>query len=103
ELAADRDAADRAIAAAVAELRGLWRAARERFGLGVIQQSFLHCTEPLFGNAERLVPGAPGRVVAELNARLADAAALEGVLLLDVASASARDGIDAWFDQRHWL
>ena len=42
-------------------------------------------------------------MVARLNDAVADAAGEDGVLLLDVAAASARDGIDAWFDQRHWL
>jgi predicted enzyme involved in methoxymalonyl-ACP biosynthesis len=57
----------------------------------------------LFGSYDRLVPGAPTRVIARLNDRLCEAAAQDGVLLLDVARASERDGIEAWFDARHWL
>ncbi len=102
-VSASRDTADRAVQGAVGDLRSLWRTARERFGATVIQQSFLDVTEPLFGNHERLIPGAPGRLVTRLNERLADAAADDGALFLDVAGASAREGIDAWFDPRHWL
>ena len=102
-VSASRDAADNAIDRALDDLRSLWRTARERFGAGVIQQSFLDVTEPLFGNHDRLIPGAPRRLVARLNERLADVAAEDGISLLDVTSASAREGLDAWFDPRHWL
>jgi FkbH-like protein len=95
--------ADRAVRQAVADLRDLWRTARQRFGVAVVQQSFLDTTQPVFGSHERLIAGAPSRLVGRLNDELADSAASDGVLLLDVAAASARDGIDAWFDARHWL
>ena len=91
-----------AIGRFIAELRSLWGRARET-GAAVIQQTFLDVTEPVFGGHDRMVPGAPGAVVARLNDRLADAAAEDGVCLLDVARASARDGIDAWFDVGRWL
>ena len=57
----------------------------------------------MFGGYERMVPGAPATVVARLNDRLAEAAAEDGALLIDVARASQRDGIDAWFDVGRWL
>jgi FkbH-like protein len=43
------------------------------------------------------------RLVARLNERVADAAVQSRVLLVDVARASARDGIEAWFDVTRWL
>ena len=86
----------------IAELRSLWRKARE-IGAAVIQQTFIDVTEPLFGGYDRIVPGAPGAVVARLNDRVINAAAEDKVLLLDVARASERDGIDAWFDVGRWL
>ena len=95
-------AADAAVAAAVADLRGLWARARA-LGATVIQQTFLDVEPPLFGGLDAVVPGAPARLVARLNAALADAAAAEGVLVLDVARAAARDGLDAWFDHVRWL
>jgi FkbH-like protein len=69
----------------------------------VIQQSYLDVSEPLFGSYDRLVPAAPSRMIARLNDLLAHAAAQENVMLLDVAQASARDGLDAWFDVARWL
>jgi FkbH-like protein len=94
---------DEAIAKFISDLQAFWRKAREICNATIIQQTFLDVTEPLFGSYDRFVPGAPTRVVAELNDRLCEAAAQDGVLLLDVARASERDGIDAWFDARRWL
>ncbi len=88
---------------AIDELRGLWQKARESLGASVIQQSFLNVADPLFGSQDRLVPGAPVQVIAVLNRRLGEAAAAEGVQLLDVARASERDGLDRWFDVACWL
>jgi FkbH-like protein len=94
---------DDAIGRFIAELRSLWRRARDIGGAAVIQQTFLDVSEPLFGGYDRIVPGAPSAVVARLNDRLAEAAAEDKTLLLDVARSSQRDGIDAWFDVGRWL
>ncbi len=94
---------DDAIGKFVAELRSLWRKAREIGDATIVQQTFVNITEPLFGSYDRLVPAAPARIVARLNDRLCEAAAQDGVLLLDIARASERDGIDAWFDTGRWL
>jgi len=102
-LTASAEHAKQAITAAIADLRELWRRARDDFGATVIQQSYLDVTEQVFGSYDRLVPGAPARLVADLNDLLAEAASQSGVLLLDVARSSARDGIDAWFDIARWL
>jgi FkbH-like protein len=95
--------ANEAVARFIGELRSLWRTAREICRAAVIQQTFLDVTEPLFGSYDRFVPGAPAQVVKRLNDRMCDAAAQDGVLLLDIARASERDGIDAWFDAGRWL
>ena len=102
-LRATLDESDQAVSSSVAEVRELWRKARESFKATIIQQTFLDVSEPVFGDFDRFVPGSPSRLVARLNDRLADAAAQDGVLLVDVARASARDGIDAWFDVARWL
>jgi FkbH-like protein len=94
---------DEANARYIDELRSLWRKAHEISQAEVIQQTFIDVTEPLFGNYDRFVPGAPARIIARLNDQMCDAAAQDGVLLLDVARASERDGIDTWFDNRCWL
>jgi len=94
---------DETTARFIGELRSLWRKARENANAAIMQQTFIDITEPLFGSYDRLVPGAPARIVARLNDQLCDAAAQDGILLLDVARASERDGIDAWFDAGRWL
>jgi FkbH-like protein len=95
--------ADESIARFISELRTFWRKAREIGNAAIIQQTFVNVTEPLFGSYDRLVPGAPAQLVAELNYRLCEAAAQDDILLLDVARASERDGIDAWFDAGRWF
>ena len=101
-LAASAAEVEDAVGRFIADLRALWRKARE-IGAAILQQTFIDVSEPLFGGYERMVPGAPATVVARLNDRLAEAAAEDGALLIDVARASQRDGIDAWFDVGRWL
>jgi FkbH-like protein len=84
-------------------LRLLWGRARETADAVVIQQTFLNVAEPVFGSHDRLVAAAPARLIDHLNDRTCGAAAAEGVLLLDVDRASARDGLDVWFDGTRWL
>jgi FkbH-like protein len=102
-LGASAQQVDDALHRVVDDLRSLWRHARETLHATVIQQSVLDVAPPLFGNHDRLVPAAPSRLVGRLNDLLADAVHDDGVLLLDVAHASARDGLDAWFDVARWL
>ena len=102
-LTATAEEVDETIGRSIDELRLLWRKARETFNATIIQQTFLDITEPVFGSYDRLVPGAPARVITQLNDQLSKAAAQDSVLLLDVARASERDGIDAWFDTGSWF
>ena len=102
-LSASAAEVDGAIGRFVSELRSLWRKAREIGGAAVIQQTFIDVSEPVFGGYDRMVPGAPATVIARLNDEMCEAAARDGVLVLDVARASQRDGIDAWFDIGRWL
>lgn len=102
-LTATASEVDHLIAQTINELRSLWRKARETFNATIIQQTFMNITEPLFGSYDRIVPGAPSRLVARLNDQLSEAAAQDGILILDVAHTSERDGIDAWFDRGRWL
>jgi FkbH-like protein len=102
-LTATRAGADTAIRRSIDELRMLWRKARETFSATVIQQTFLNIAEPQFGSYDRLVAGAPAQLIARLNDQLSQAAAEDGVLLLDIARASEREGLDTWFDVMRWL
>ena len=58
---------------------------------------------PYLYSYDRLLFCSLPRIIARLNDRLTEAAAAERVLLLDIARASERDGINAWFDQARWL
>lgn len=97
------EAASAFVEAVVADLRGLWARARGARGALVIQQSLLDVSEPVFGGLDAAVPGAPSRLVARINAALAEAAHAENVLWLDVERAAARDGRELWFDMVRWL
>ena len=102
-LGATRSEADDALNRTIREMRELWSQARERLHATVIQQTFLNTSESLFGNYDRMVWGAPLRLVDRLNELLLDAAQSDAVALLDVARMAERDGIDAWFDTARWL
>jgi FkbH-like protein len=102
-LTATAEEVDETVTRSVDDLRLLWRRARETLKATIIQQNLLNVTNSVFGSYDRLVPGAPARVVARLNDRLAAAAASDLVLLLDIAGASEHDGRDAWFDNARWL
>jgi FkbH-like protein len=94
---------DETIARLIDELCLLWRKVSEICNPAIIQQTFIDVSQPLFGSYDRFVPGSPARVVARLNDRLCEAAARNGISLLDVGRAAERDGIDAWFDVGRWL
>ena len=102
-LTASAPEVDETTARFIDELRSFWREARGICNGVIIQQNFVDITEPLFGSYDNFVPGAPTRVVSRLNDRLCETAWQDGVLLLDVARATQRDGINAWFDQGYWL
>lgn len=81
---------DAAVQERVAELRQLWKAARERYSARVVQQTLVPIDLPLFGAFDGLVPGSPLAVTDRLNAAIRTAAHADGVLLLDLAWQVAR-------------
>ncbi|MBS0561179.1 MAG: HAD-IIIC family phosphatase [Proteobacteria bacterium] len=97
-------AAARALAArSVDSLIRCWRRARALWGAQVIQQTALaSAAVPLLGANEPRLPGAPAALLAAINALLPDAAASEGVDLLALDAAAARDGLFAWHDPALW-
>jgi FkbH-like protein len=102
-LSASAPEAEDTIAQSVDELRQLWRTAQETFKTTILQQTFIDVTQPLFGNYDRAVFGAPARLIRRLNDQIAEAATRDEILLLDIARATERDGIHAWFDVARWL
>jgi len=102
-LDASRSIADQAIDAAVNDICALWRHSSVRFGATVIQQSFLDTYPHVLGGLDAVAPGGRSRLVARLNAQLAERASDDDVRWLDAAGASARDGLNTWFDIVRWL
>ncbi len=83
-------------------LRGYWRLAREAFHCPIIQQTALPVHEPLMGGNEHRLPGSPAAFLARLNAAMPAMADAEGVDLLALDAAAARDGLAAWHDVALW-
>jgi FkbH-like protein len=99
---ANGDAAREAVAAAIAELTELWRAAKQRSGGIVIQQLVMDRQPPLFGNLDATKAGAPSALVRELNAAIRAAASAERILVLDLEALVMRFGVRRLFDPTRW-
>ncbi|WP_434456108.1 HAD-IIIC family phosphatase [Stutzerimonas urumqiensis] len=84
-----------AIDGRVGELRQLWRRARERHAAQVIQQTLVPVDPPLFGSFEAHVPASPFALTQRLNDAIRQAAAADGVLLLDLAWHAAQGSYGA--------
>lgn len=97
-----REAVHSALEMSIEGLATLWRTARKRFGATVIQQTVLNTRLPLFGSYEAAVAASPAALVASFNRRLAEAAAEEKVLLVDLDAAAASEGRAAWHDPVRW-
>ena len=102
-LGSTADEVERRVRKAVADLVQLWRVARERLDVSIIQQSILNNTEPLFGSHDRLVPASPYQSIIRANDLLVAAISTEAVQLLDVERVSALEGVHDWFDVGRWL
>jgi FkbH-like protein len=101
-LGATNDEVDAAVAGAVRGLGDLWRIARTEIGAAVIQQTFLHTDYPVFGNFDGAVAASAHSITDRLNRAVRDAAAAEGVMLLDIAHWSAIHGLPVWYDATRW-
>jgi FkbH-like protein len=86
------------LAALRAHLAALWRAA----GCRVLQCTALPSPPPLLGANEHRLPESRAAFVAKANAALRDWADAEGVDLVALDAAAARDGLAAWRDPVLW-
>lgn len=100
---ATRSHADNMIANYVDQLLPLWTLVQRSMSATVIQQLFLNSCDALFGNFDRLAPGAPARVIRAANELLVDAAMDNDVHLLDLERQVELDGLDFWYDTGRWL
>lgn len=98
----DIASADEAAAKGATRLHMLWRAAQDRFGCRVLQQTALPIFQPLFGNNEHRMPGSRHRYIARLNAEIRKRAETAGVDLIAVDDGTVRYGIEAWHNPMLW-
>ena len=98
---ADRAQAQAALDVAIAGLRECWRRARD-LGASVIQQAALAVLPGVAGNNEHRLPGSPVGMLVRLNTALREAADADGVQILAIDEAAARDGIAEWHDPVLW-
>ena len=95
---------DEAVAAEHKRFEDIWNALEEKLGCLVIQNNFELPPYAILGNLDASLTGGHTRFVAELNRLFARAAAARPRLLLqDVASLSARIGLDTWFDDERYF
>jgi len=80
----------------------LWRAARDKLGCQVIQQTALPIYPRLFGENESRLASSPAALLARLNERLRVLAEEEGVTVMSVDQWAAQDGLSAWHDPALW-
>lgn len=80
----------------------LWRAARDKLGCQVIQQTALPVHPRLFGENESRLASSPAALIDRINQRLRALAEQEGVALLALDQWAAEDGIGAWHDPVLW-
>ena len=100
--AADKAEIGRLLDDAKARIRNLWRLAKENFRCQVIHQTTLPVHLPLLGQNEHRLAGSRAGFVAKLNAAVRTMADEDGVDLLAVDVAAARDGIASWHSPALW-
>ena len=99
---ADLAAAAAAVDAAAASLRATIDGLRAWVRGAVLVETVVPPVEPLFGNFDRLQPGSPFAMAAEINARIAGWARAGEVTLVDTARLAASVGLERWDDPARW-
>ena len=102
DAAADADAAEAVLQAALERMRRCWSLARGTLGAAVLQQTVLPTLPALVGGNEQRLPGSAANLVARLNQEMRPAADAAGVHLLALDAAAARDGVAEWHDPVLW-
>lgn len=92
---------DAAVAQAVAAMRALWIAARERYGAKVIQQTFISQGPRLAGSNEWLLPASAQSIARQLNDALRQAAGAGDLLLLDIDQCGGAEA-GGLYDPARW-
>ncbi len=94
--------AEDAVAAALDMLGAFRRGIRASADTACILQTIAPPPEPLFGAADRTIPGTPRRLADAFNRRLAESVPGTPDLLLDVASIAEQVGLANWHSPAQW-
>ena len=94
--------AEAALESLRADLVAMWRRAGAAFGCAVLQQTALPTAPALLGANEHRLPGSRAAFIARVNAGLREWVDAEGVDLVGLDAAAARDGLNAWHDPLLW-
>ena len=100
--AMDQEHADAALSQVLERICATWRLARENFRVPLLHQAALPVHPPVLGNNEHRLAGSRAAFLTRLNARVRVMAEQDGVDILALDDAAARDGIRAWFDPGLW-
>ena len=95
-------AAKVAVEAAYETIRTIVEGFRRSVRRAVIVETVVPPMEPLFGSLDCQVAGTPYAMVGALNARLADWAASNNVVLADTARLAASVGFERWDEPEKW-
>jgi FkbH-like protein len=98
----DRDSAAASIGGAVAYVRELRRAFRERVGAICIVQTLAPLPETVFGEFDVTVPGTMRSLCAGFNAALIEDLRNTGDLVLDIAALASSVGLGTWHSPTQW-
>jgi FkbH-like protein len=82
----------------------IWRALTERLNCPILQNNFELPQHAPLGNLDAQLPGGHTHFVLALNRAFSEAKPSHaGLLIHDIASLSARIGLDRWFDPQRWF
>ena len=98
----DEQGAAQVVQAALAYVQALTEGIKANTRSVCMLQTFAPPPEPLFGNADRGLPGTLINVLARLNQDLADHARSSGDLVLDVSRLAEIVGLANWHDPQLW-
>jgi len=87
---------------ALSNIRECWKLAKQSLRCTIIQQAILPVFRPILGNNEHRYLRSPLTLVTKLNESLRPLADEEGIHVLAVDTAAARDGITQWHDEGLW-
>ena len=94
--------AEEAVAAALDMLGAFRRGIRASANAACILQTIAPPPEPLFGAADRTIPGTPRHLADAFNRRLAESISGTPDLLLDVAGIAEQVGLAEWHSPAQW-